>query len=211
MKKLIILFVSVFLLTGCSSNGSHEIQLNEVVFTFSGFKSTPEDNKIGSSLFEIVPGSYTIKWEKYAEVPQCVNYDVFLTLRLRLKKSVNVKPELWDDELGMVVYCPAREWKLLDQDGNVIEGFAFWAGSYTLGERMKPGEASIKKDVMLDIYRFIQSEPGTEYELPLHAIGQINSYAKTNFINDVIKKARGIQCGVGLDDDDFIKHFGSVK
>ena len=94
MRKNFYLLVLSALFVGCSSDGSREIQIDEVEFIPYFNHQKIENCKIASSIFEVVPGKYELAWKLCTEAPQIKNFNVSLKLKLRLKKSIDIKDSL---------------------------------------------------------------------------------------------------------------------
>ena len=189
------------LFVGCSSDGSREIQIDECGFIHSDVYKTEEFSKV-MSVLEVVPGKYELAWKLVDDVPQLQNYAVSLKLKLRLKKKVIIKEEvinkISEAEVNNMspVSFPFR-FKLVDANGKVEDSVQTFDLTNTSLEEIR-NNVFFNKDQTMDFLRFLQSEPGTEIELLLYALGMKN--ANWNCI-EVCKNAKGIVCDIDTDTD----------
>lgn len=204
MKKIYLLFVLSILFAGCSSDGSREIQIDEVKFIPEYDHHTHAECKNVSSILEVVPGKYELAWNKADDLPQCQNYNISLKLKLRLKRTVKVKQEVMDG----VTNCEGSDFPffsffkfyLVDANGKkekiTVQGLDL--SFAPVGEWGSSG--SFNKDQTMDFLQFLQSKPGSEIELVLNTIG---IKRKDSDCIEICKGAKGIVCGV--EDDDFFE------
>lgn len=218
MKKYFCLLVLSALFVGCSSDGSREIQIDECEYT----PLFDHDNKDKMekftklmSVFEVVPGKYELAWKLVDDVPQLQNYAVSLKLKLRLKKKVNVKEEIINqyseaekDHVPYVDYSIPFHFQLLDPNGKVYDSVQSFSLEDASLEEIRHNNVYFNKDQTMDFLRFLQSEPGTEIELLLYAIGHKN--ANWNCI-DACKNAKGIICVLHHEDESVEESFGTIQ
>lgn len=214
MKKYFCLLVLSALFVGCSSDGSREIQIDECEFIHDDDYKTEEYSKV-MSVFEVVPGKYELAWKLVDDVPQLQNYAVSLKLKLRLKKKVNVKEEIINqyseaekDHVPYVDYMIPFHFQLLDPNGKVYDSVQRFSLEDASLEEIRHNNVRFNKDQTMDFLRFLQSEPGTEIELLLYAIGHKN--ANWNCI-DACKNAKGIICVLSHEDESVEKGFGTIQ
>ena len=195
MKKIFILLMLCLLFVGCSSDGSRELQIDEMKF-IPNVDGHENDCKIASSVFEVVPGKYELAWKLVLELPQAKQYDITLTLKLRLKKTVKLKQKVLDKMANttgvdeMFIRSPFCFY-LIDADGNKDETI-YW----TCPDRDYTTKWVFSKDKAMDFLRFLQSTPGSEIELVLHTPANVNPLQ--NCIESC-KGAKGIVCSVDTD------------
>ena len=211
MKKNYLLFVLSILFAGCSSDGSREIQIDEVKFIPEYDNLIHAEYKNVSSILEVVPGKYELAWNLTDDDPQLQNYNISLKLNLRLKRTVKVKQEVMDE----VTNCEGKnhafispfKFCLVDANGKKenITVQAFDLSYAPVGEWASSG--SFNKDQTMDFLRFLQSKPGSEIELVMNAIG---SKTKDNDCIEICKGAKGIVCTVG-DDDELEYRVGTIE
>ena len=208
MKKFLILFMLTFVLASCSSDGSREIQIDEVCFVpeYSPFDNriAQEDISKQSSIFEVVPGTYPITWTLVHDLPQVQNYNVELKLKLRLKKKVNILPKAYE-KLDRYPLISDFGFVLTDENGEWCEVGAVQA-FYPGAPRVENLAGPYSKDAAMEFYNFLSSEPGTEYEITLNALGIKSSVDGI----ELIKNARGVKCVIGQEDKDFLRHTGEI-
>jgi len=212
MKKLFLLISASMCLIGCSSNGSSEIQINEVDFV-PGFNNTIEESAKVKNIFEVVPGNYKISWSLTTKAPGVKNFDVSIKLKLRLNKKVNVKKEIFD-EVNKEDFYPYSlpVFMLIDADGKAFKaGNPCGLSEFEIGaaKNRQTSHQFIDKDKIMDFLRFLQSEPGTEIEIETIAWGQISGVSHFNFKDD-IKNAKGMICEI-LTDKDFERFYGIIN
>ena len=75
MKKVLLFAILACMFVSCSSDGSREIQIDEITYTPSSDFIKPNEIEKVSSIFEVVPGKYELAWEKIQDVPQAQNYN----------------------------------------------------------------------------------------------------------------------------------------
>lgn len=204
MKKFLILFMLTFVLASCSSDGSREIQIDEVCFVPEYDRIAQEDISKQSSIFEVVPGTYPITWTLVHDLPQVQNYNVELKLKLRLKKKVNILPKAYErlDEYPVI---SKFGFVLTDENGELCDMGAvqyFYPGAPRVENLNEP----YSKDAAMEFYNFLSSEPGTEYEITLNAFG-IKSLVDGI---ELIKNARGVKCLIHDKDEYFLRDTGEI-
>lgn len=188
MKIKIFSFMLLVALSfvSCSKDGSRTIQLDECVpYSLHNL----DECKKTSELFSIVPGEYTITWKVRDELPQMTNLDGTMVIRLRLNKKLSVKEE-W------IKKCNSDDlphFMMVDADGKILEGVN-WGFAFEWGK-----ENFTNKDQFMDVVKFLQSEPGTEMDVPLgSALVQCSGEKYMRSI-DAIKNAKGIIMYVSKD------------
>ena len=214
MKKNLFLSILACVFVSCSSDGSREIQSDEVQFAKESEIDKIEDYSKVKSIFEIVPGKYIISWRLVDKVPQLQNFNVELKLKLRLKKTVNILPSVYEkmskatnDFTGDVVSCPF-DFYLVNANGErewiSVQGFRIDYLPLDVG-RVK---GFYNKDQMMDFINFLASKPGTEIDIVCNAYGGKN---KNNDCTEIIKNARGIICLMKDDDETFERYIGVIE
>lgn len=202
MKKYFFLFVLSLLFVGCSSDGSREIQIDEVKFS-----SYDEKFKNVYSVLEVVPGKYELAWTRTINAPQLQNYSISLKLKLRLKRTVKVKPEVMDKVANAKdLFSPISNpfiFFLIDANGKK-EDFGVQRFDLTTSFIDK---WVFNKDQTMDFLRFLQSKPGTEIELVIKTLGMISN---VNNCIEICKGAKGIVCDVPYPDR-FERDFGTIE
>lgn len=94
MKKILFFAILACMFVSCSSDGSCEIQIDEVSFT-PKFEHIKTIDKV-SSIFEVIPGKYELAWKSVQEGPQFQHFNVSLKLKLRLKRTVRFTEKFLD-------------------------------------------------------------------------------------------------------------------
>ena len=97
MKKVLFFAILACMFVSCSSDGSREIQIDEITFTPDEDFIKPNEIEKVASIFEVVPGTYELAWTKIQDAPQIQNYNVSLKLKLRLKRTVKFSEEFLND------------------------------------------------------------------------------------------------------------------
>ena len=205
MKKFLFLAILACMFASCSSDGSRELQIDEVSFT-PKYDHIKTIEKI-SSIFEVVPGKYELAWKLVQEVPQAQNYNVSLKLKLRLKRTVKFTDEFLDETKNEIVGFSDLAFVLLDADGKKdldVQGF------YPGYKGCVNGTDAFDKDEYMDFINFLQSKPGTEKEFELNSFGMKTSVDGVNCI-ETCKNAKSIICEVGLEDKDFERRIGVIE
>ena len=216
MKKYLFMALMACMFVGCSSDGSREIQIDEMKFVSHPFIKL-EESKIISSIFEVVPGKYELSWKIVDNMPQMKFYDIVLKLKLRLKKTVNVKKEVIEsisniNETNWADVCrtcgnPFYIY-LIDENGNNINENCYFDITTLPIQKARKEKVQINTEALLDFYRFIQSKPGTEIELVMYGRGTDGTTG--NCVEDC-KNARGIICRPGISDTKFLYDIGSIQ
>ena len=197
-------------LASCSSDGSRDIQIDEVKFVGESNAWSHKSFDKVSTLFEVVPGKYPISWKLVNDLPQAQQYNVELKLKLRLKKKVNIRPEVYE-EMSNATYwhlpfMAPFSFSLLNSDGESvgIGVSALHLDYLPYGDWQSKG--IYNKDQMMDFINFLASEPGTEMEVVCNCEG-----GRSGDIDCIkeIKNARGIQCNM-TDDKDFENSIGHI-
>ena len=216
MKKILFFAILACVFVSCSSDGSREIQIDEVEFVrgVNVFNVPIEKYSKVSSIFEVVPGKYSISWKLVNDVPQLKNFSIELKLKLRLKKTVKVLPTVFEnltnasskDNNG--VYMPFGFY-LLDANGERDENSSavqrFEMDRFPNDVIQTKGYYDIDK--MMDFFKFLASKPGTEIDIVCYAIG--STFGAQDCVK-TIKNAKGIQCEMDDDDDSFSYKFGTI-
>lgn len=211
MKKILLFAFLACMFVSCSSDGSREIQIDEVQFVPEYDHLKIEDFTKVASIIEVVPGKHTISWRLVNDMPLVQNYNVELKLKLRLNKTIKIRPEVYE-KLGNSTY----------KDRGVNSPFGF----YLLNANGEPEKITVQKlsidylpledwqskgtynkDQMMDFVNFLASKPGTEIDVVCNIIG-MKSGPKDCV--EIIKNARGIQCVMWDDDDSFERNFGTI-
>ena len=204
MKKILLFAILACLFVSCSSDGSCEIQIDEISFVPDWEKDKIEDCQKNSSIFEVVPGKYELAWTKVQDMPQTQIYNVSLKLKLRLKKTVKFSQKALDDIGNEDNWFYGFELGLLDADGKqdrAVQGFYFGYKGATSDGSM------IDKDEKMDFVNFLQSKPGTEKEFELNSYGMISSTGDDCI--ETCKNAKSVVCKV-ITDEDFERIYGTI-
>ena len=190
MKKILFVAVLACMFVSCSSDGSREIQIDEVSFPSGDeFKKT-------SSIFEVVPGTYELAWKKVHDVPQHQNFNVSLKLKLRLKRTVKISDEFLKYHKELPSWFMQISFNLLDANGEVDDDVQ----ELKIGYKFDNSGKSEDEDEFMDFINFLQSKPGTEKEFELNALGMKTSIEGVDCI-ETCKNARSISCSVASDED----------
>lgn len=213
MKKILFIALLASVFVGCSSDGSREIQIDEVKFVPEYEHQKIEDYSKVSSILEVVPGKYSLSWRLVHDLPQAQNYNVELKLKLRLKKSVKVLPKVYET-LGNATYkhgghdvsCPFGFY-LVNANGEPEKIIISTLSIDYLPLEDWQGKGTYNKDQMMDFVNFLASKPGTEIDVVCNMIG---TKSGPNDCKEIIKNARGIQCVMGYADNDFERNFGTI-
>ena len=217
MKNFLFFLALSMLLVGCSSNGSRELQIDEMTYSstsnrFSGEFNPDEYAKV-MSVLDVVPGSYELSWTLVNDLPQLQLYNIALKLKLRLKRHVNVRQDLIDKVINSSsedhIYLSPFRFVLLDENGVYVDYGAVQDFDLTYSSHDKWAvEGTGNKDQALEFLRFLQSEPGAEIELILNALG-----SKSGPIDciKVCKSAKGIICTLDKTDKYFEDYFGTIQ
>lgn len=213
MKKFLLFAILACMFVGCSSDGSREIQIDEVEFVKEYKHHKIEDYSKVSSIFEVVPGKYSISWRLVHDLPQSQNYNVELKLKLRLKKTVNIHPEVYET-LGNATYkvtdpyvpCPFGFY-LVNANGEPETSIVQRLSIDYLPLEDWQGKGTYNKDQMMDFINFLASKPGTEIDVVCNIIGMKSG---PNDCTEIIKNARGIQCVMMDEDRQFEDRIGTI-
>ena len=217
MKKYLFFAVLVFVIASCSSDGTRELQIDELTYTsfdnrLSGEEFNPDEYVQLMSVLDVVPGKYELSWTLVHDYPQTQHYNISLKLRLRLKRHIDVKQELIAEVINGQkdhAYLSPFRFALLDENGNCFKIGAADDFDLTYNSLDKwETEGMIDKDQALEFLRFLQSDPGAEIDLTLNALGQ--KVGETDCIN-VCKSAKGIICVLTDNDKRFEWKFGSIE
>ena len=204
MKKILLFAILACLFVSCSSDGSCEIQIDEISFVPDHENDKTEDRQKVSSIFEVVPGKYELAWTKVQDMPQTQIYNVSLKLKLRLKKTVKFSQKALDDIGNEDSWFYGIELGLLDADGKqdrAVQGFYFgYKGATSDGSQFD-------KDEFMDFVNFLQSKPGTEKEFELNSYGMISSTGDDCI--ETCKNAKSVVCKV-ITDEDFERKYGTI-
>jgi len=204
MKKILLFAILACLFVSCSSDGSCEIQIDEISFVPDSENDKTEDRQKVSSIFEVVPGKYELAWTKVQDMPQTQIYNVSLKLKLRLKKTVKFSQKALDDIGNEDNWFYGFELGLLDADGKQdrdVQGFYFGYKGATSDGSM------FDKDEKMDFVNFLQSKPGTEKEFELNSYGMISSTGDDCI--ETCKNAKSVVCKV-ITDEDFERIYGTI-
>ena len=204
MKKILLFAILACLFVSCSSDGSCEIQIDEISFVPDSENDKTEDRQKVSSIFEVVPGKYELAWTKVQDMPQTQIYNVSLKLKLRLKKTVKFSQKALDDIGNEDNWFYGFELGLLDADGKqdrAVQGFYFGYKGATSDGSM------FDKDEKMDFVNFLQSKPGTEKEFELNSYGMISSTGDDCI--ETCKNAKSVVCKV-ITDKDFERIYGTI-
>ena len=204
MKKFFLFALLAIFFVSCSSDGSRELQIDEVQFVPEYDFRKLEECKNVCSILEVVPGKYELAWRLVSSVPRSKNYNISLKLKLRLKRTVKVKPEVMDlvtngkesDLRNIAFHSPIR-FCLVDANGK-IERLIVQPFDLTYNPVSEWESGSFNKDQFLDFLRFLQSKPGTEIELVMNAIGGEAPGTSWSCV-EFCKEAKGIVCLVATD------------
>lgn len=214
MKKILFLTILACVFVSCSSDGSHEIQIDEVQFVPEYDSQKIEDYSKIKSIFEIVPGNYTILWRLVYDLPQMQQYNVELKLKLRLKKTVKILPKVYET-LGNAtytittdgVYCPFM-FNLVNANGEPEKINIQELQIDYLPLEDWQGKGMYNKDQMMDFINFLASKPGTEIDIVCYGVGHKSG---PNDCTEIIKNTRGIQCVMRDNDEIFEKYIGIIE
>ncbi len=209
MKKILLFAILACLFVSCSSDGSREIQIDEIGFIPGYDHIKPNEIEKVSSIFEVVPGKYELAWTKVQDVPQSQIYNVSLKLKLRLKKTVKFSKKFLK-ELDTKDYSWTEfQFVLLDADGKEdptmdVQWFYFgYKGATNDG-------TYFDKDECMDFVNFLQSKPGTEKEFELNTLGTVTSVDGVDCI-ETCNRAKSIICKIGEEDEDFERRIGVIE
>ena len=215
MKKVFFIIAAVLLLASCSSkSGSYQFQLDRLVVT--DFEGSPleddQDYQKQNTIFEVVPGPCEIKWDFLRKFPGAEYYAAELVVKLKLNHTVLLDSEKTKEQLEYV--DGPFELVSLDRNGKRVniefEPFSSWEDFFD--EQINPKQEMLtnrdhSRSLLTDFINFIQSEPGTEFELVCPAMLQSSA------IFDAIKTLKEIK-GLGIywrdDDKYFQKNWGAV-
>ena len=214
MKKILFMALMASIFVGCSSDGSREIQIDEVKFLPESKYDKIEDCQKVSSIFEIVPGKYDLSWRLVHDMPLSQNYNVELKLKLRLKKSVKVLPEVFEKMSNTSyeitnnnnVRCPFGFY-LVNANGEPEKSIVQTLRIDYLPLEDWQGKGTYNKDQMMDFVNFLASKPGAEIEVVCNCLGMKSG---PNDCKEIIKNARGIQCVMDDTDREFERNFGTI-
>ena len=210
MKKILFIAILACMFASCSSDGSREIQIDEISFTSgSDYIKANEVEKV-SSIFEVVPGKYELSWKLVQEAPQLQNYNVSLKLKLRLKRTVKFSEEFLKKISNADSWFHGFEFDLLDADGkedhDVQTTYIGWNGCVTASNESEWYD----KDEIMDFINFLQSKPGTEKEFELNFCGSITSVDGVDCI-ETCKNAKSVICKVVISDKEFESRIGVIE
>ena len=207
MKKVLLFAILACMFVSCSSDGSREIQIDEITYTPSSDFIKPNEIEKVSSIFEVVPGKYELAWEKIQDFPQAQNYNVSLKLKLRLKRTVKFTEKFLSDISSSNSWFNGIDLGLLDANGKEdsdVQGFHFGYKGCTNDGTM------FDKDGYMDFINFLQSKPGTEKEFELNSFGMKTSVDGVDCI-ETCKNAKSVVCKIGKSDRDFERSIGVIE
>ena len=207
MKKVLFFAILACMFVSCSSDGSREIQIDEITFTPDEDFIKPNEIEKVASIFEVVPGTYELAWTKIQDAPQIQNYNVSLKLKLRLKRTVKFSEEFLNDISNEHNWFSGFDLCLLDADGKEdsdVYEFHFGAKGCTNDGTM------FDRDEYMDFINFLQSNPGTEKEFELNSFGFVTSVEGVNCI-EVCKNAKSVVCKIDTRDRDFERAIGVIE
>ena len=176
MKKVLLFAILACMFVSCSSDGSREIQIDEITYTPDHETTKPNEIEKVSSIFEVVPGKYELAWKNVQDVLDLHNYKVSLKLKLRLKRTVKFSEKFLNERSKEEECFRTFDFYLVDADGkedndNDVSPFKFGQDyNWTNGEI-----SLYDKDQYMDFISFLQSKPGTEKEFELKTFGTISS------------------------------------
>ena len=207
MKKIMLFAFLACMFVSCSSDGSREIQIDEISFIPKYDHMTANEIEKVSSIFEVVPGKYELAWTKIQEFPQVQNYNVSLKLKLRLKRTVKFSDTFLNKINDENIWFSGFDLGLLDADGKEdhdVQGFHFgYKGCTNDGN-------SFDKDQYMDFVNFLQSKPGTEKEFELNSFGMKTSVDGVNCI-ETCKNAKSVVCKISFKDENFEESIGVIE
>ena len=195
MKKILLFAFLACVFVSCSSDGSREIQIDEVAFVPNVEMDKSKIEKV-SSIFEVLPGKYELSWKLINDYPGSQGYNISLKLKLRLKRTVKVKDE-YLEKIKNTSFDTMEgiSFRLLDADGKVNDAVTgFWPG-YIL---KKGEEKPFDRDQLMEFVDFLQSNPGTEKEFVFNSAGSVITSNGWDCVK-VCKTANGIVCEVESD------------
>ena len=205
MKKILLFAFLACLFVSCSSDGSREIQIDEVSFVPNTEMDNSEIEKV-SSIFEVLPGKYELSWKLIKDHPGNQIYNISLKLKLRLKRTVKIKDE-YLEKIKKESFAPMNgiSFRLLDADGKVSDAVS----GFTPGMIVNNEENPFDRDLLMEFVDFLQSDPGTEKELVFNSAGSViasNGWDCTK----ICKDAKSIVCEVESDSS-FEYDYGVIK
>jgi hypothetical protein len=209
MKKVLLFAILACMFVSCSSDGSREIQIDEITYTPSSDFIKPNEIEKVSSIFEVVPGKYELAWEKIQDVPQVQNYNVSLKLKLRLKRTVRFTDKFLEETKNTDIWFMWFKFCILDADGkedpnlDVSEFYFGYKGCTNDG-------TMFDKDEYMDFINFLQSKPGTEKEFELNSFGIKTSVDGVDCI-ETCKNAKSVVCKIDKRDRDFEREIGVIE
>ncbi len=214
MNNSLFIAMMTCIFVSCSSDGSCEMQIDELDFVSSETIDRGSDEYDYSkmkSIFEVVPGKYEISWRLIDKVPQLKNYDVALHLKLRLKRHVDVLPSVFEritNNTKNPGYIPFAFY-FADADGKIETASSYaQIDELPLDLSRKTGEHT-NRDALLDFMNFLNSDPGTEVDFVAHSIGCVSSVFDEI---ENIKNARKIILSNYLcDDKRFERDYGKIE
>lgn len=207
MKKVLLFAILACMFVSCSSDGSREIQIDEITYTPSSDFIKPNEIEKVSSIFEVVPGKYELAWEKIYDLPQVQNYNVSLKLKLRLKRTVKFTEKFLSDISSSNSWFYGIDLGLLDANGKEdsdVQGFHFGYKGCTNDGTM------FDKDEYMDFINFLQSKPGTEKEFELNSFGMKTSVDGVDCI-ETCKNAKSVVCKISFKDENFEESIGVIE
>lgn len=216
MKKFMIFALMAIAFVSCNSNGSCELQIDEMNYSgnrFSVEKFNQEEYSKVMSVLDIVPGSYELSWTLVDDLPQMQFYNIALKIKLRLKRHVSIKQELMDKVINGQDKHPLLSpfiFVLLDENGNytdygAVQDFDLTYNSY---DKWRTDDGDFNKDQTLEFLRFLQSAPGAEIELTLNAIG--GKQSGKDCIK-LCKSVKGLICTLHSNDKQFESIYGKIE
>ena len=217
MKKILFMALLACMFVGCSSNGSREIQVDEIEFVskskLQGFDERSDYSKM-KSIFEVVPGKYEISWNLVDNFPQTKQYNVALHLKLRLKRHVEVLPSVFETIQQANAQDKINQWVpfefyLADANGKVDMRTASGLKSdhNPYGEWDENGMEN--RDALLDFMNFLNSAPGTEIDIVANTIGLVSS--NVDCIKIIKNTRKIIFSDYVCNDKDFERKIGKIE
>ena len=209
MKKILLFAILTCLFVSCSSDGSREIQIDEISF-IPGLE-TMKANEIEkvSSIFEVVPGKYELTWTKVQEVPQMQNFKVSLKLKFRLKRTVKFTEKFLEKLDANDTPFSSFSFILLDADGKEPQNYD--VQELRIGSKGLTNDGNFfDKDAYMDFINFLQSKPGTEKEFEVNSLGMKTSVDGVDCI-ETCKNAKSVVCKIHDRDGYFEEYIGVIE
>ena len=214
MKKLIYLLLVLPLLISCSSSDvqKNTIQMSSVKWTWEFMDSYTSEEEVSKqlNLFELIPGAQKFGVATHKQ-PGDTWYQVELALNVRLKSSVDVDFDKIFSDINnkeLAIDCANIYAYLLDRNGERIKMVdKTFGGDLFL---IMFNDKEFCEEWLVDYLTFLQSEPGTEFQLYFWATFGENDVMCAPGFSRLAKEVKGVELKIKGIDREFEKYVGEI-